>query len=278
MMEKMERVKQLESVAIDMRQKVLTMIHTAGSGHPGGSLSATDMMTALYHYEMNVDPKDPKKADRDRFVLSKGHVCPALYSALLSRGFLEEDEIYTLRKYGSRLQGHPDMKKTPGVDISTGSLGQGISAAVGMALGLKRDQSSARVFAMLGDGECAEGQVWEAVQAASKYELDNLTIYIDMNGLQNDGFTEDIMPLRNLADKFAAFGCEVFEIDGHKMNEIIEALDKAREVKGKPKCIIGKGVKGRGVSFMENVAMWHGVAPNEEEFKTAMADVAGGLI
>lgn len=275
--DKKEMVEQLESIAIEMREKVLTMIHSAGSGHPGGSLSATDMMAALYHYEMKIDPKNPKLANRDRFVLSKGHVCPALYSALLTRGFLEPEEVYTLRKFGSRLQGHPDMKRTPGVDISTGSLGQGVSAAVGMALGLKRDASAARVFAVLGDGECGEGQVWESMQAASKYELDNLLIYVDANGIQNDGFVEDIMPLRSLADKFAAFGCEVVEIDGHSMTEIVAALDQVRDLKGKPKCIIGYGVKGKGVSFMENVPKWHGVAPNDDELKIALSEVKEGL-
>jgi len=270
-------VLELEEKAIDMRQRVLTMIHKAGSGHPGGSLSATDMMAALYFYEMKVDPKNPTWHDRDRFVLSKGHVAPALYSALLAKGYLEDDEVYTLRKYGSRLQGHPDMKKTPGVDISTGSLGQGIGAATGMALGLKRSQSESRVFTMLGDGECGEGAVWEAVQVASKYELDNLTILVDFNGLQNDGFMHEIMPLGNIANKFRAFGCEVVEIDGHKMNEIVDAFDQVRDIKGKPKCIVATCVKGRGVSFMENVAKWHGVAPNDEEFIVAMEEVKEGL-
>lgn len=275
--EKQLLVDQLEDKAIELRQKILTMIHQAGSGHPGGSLSAADMITALYFNEMKVDPENPKWQDRDRFVLSKGHVAPALYAALIAKGFLREDEVYTLREFGSRLQGHPDMKKTPGVDISTGSLGQGVSAAVGMAIGLMRDSSPAKVFTILGDGECAEGQVWESVQAAVKYELDNLTMYIDWNGIQNDGFTADIMPLGDLAEKFRAFGCYVVEIDGHSMKEILEALDEVREVKGQPKCILGKGKKGRGVSFMEDVPKWHGVAPNDQEFELAMKEVKEGL-
>jgi len=276
-MSKKEIIDNLVDKAREMRETILKMIHKAKSGHPGGSLSAADMMTALYFYEMNVDSKNPKWEDRDRFVLSKGHVCPSLYSALILKGFLEKDEIYTLREYGSRLQGHPDMKKTPGVDISTGSLGQGISAAVGMAISLKRDNKDARVFVMLGDGECAEGQVWESVQVASKYNLDNLTILVDRNGLQNDGFTKDIMPLGDLAEKFKAFGCEVREADGHCMESIVNTLDEIRDLKGKPKCIVAKCVKGKCVSFMENVAMWHGVAPNDEQLEQALKDVKEGF-
>ncbi|MEX1376434.1 MAG: transketolase [Eubacteriales bacterium] len=275
-MSKKDIIGNLENKAREMRETVLKMIHKAKSGHPGGSLSAADMMTALYFYEMNVNPKDPKMEERDRFVLSKGHVCPILYSALILKGFMEKEEIYTLREYGSRLQGHPDMKKTPGVDISTGSLGQGISTAVGIALSLKRDGSKSRVFAMLGDGECGEGQVWESIQVASKYSLDNLTILVDRNGLQNDGFTKDIMPLGDLAEKFRVFGCDVKEIDGHDMEQIVDALDELRDSIGKPKCIVAKCVKGKGVSFMENVAMWHGVAPNDEELERALKDVKEG--
>lgn len=270
-------VEKLEAKAIETRQTILTMIHKAGSGHPGGSLSAADMITALYFNEMNLTKDNLKDYDRDRFVLSKGHIAPALYSVLIGKGILEADEVMTLREYGSRLQGHPDMKKTPGVEISTGSLGQGIAAAVGMAIGLKRDNSKAKVFTMVGDGECGEGQVWESVQTAAKYGLDNLTIYVDYNGIQNDGFTEDILPLGDLTNKFRAFGCYVKEIDGHNMKEILLALDEMREVKGQPKCILGKGLKGRGVSFMENVPKWHGVAPNDEEFAQAMAEVKEGL-
>ena len=276
-MSKKQIITDLENQARELRETILKMIHKAKSGHPGGSLSAADMMTALYFYELNVDPKNPKWEDRDRFVLSKGHVCPSLYSALILKGFLEKDEIYTLREYGSRLQGHPDMKKTPGVDISTGSLGQGIGAAVGMAISLQRDKKDSRVFTMLGDGECAEGQVWESVQVASKYNLDNLTIMVDWNGLQNDGFTKDIMPLGDIPKKFEVFGCEVRVIDGHCMEEIVNALDELRDLKGKPKCIVAKCVKGKCVSFMENVAKWHGVAPNDEELEIALKDVKEGF-
>lgn len=275
--DRMQVVEDLKQRAISMRQKVLTMIYKAQSGHPGGSLSATDMMAALYFYEMDVDPNNPKWDDRDRFVLSKGHVCPALYSALLEKGFLEPEEVNTLRVYQSRLQGHPDMKRTPGVDISTGSLGQGISAAVGMAIAQKRDGKTNRTFTMLGDGECNEGQVWESVAVASKYQLDNLTILVDRNGIQNDSFTAEVMPLGDLKAKFEAFGCDVVEINNHVMEEIVAALDLLRGKKGKPKCIIAHGKKGRGVSFMEDVPKWHGVAPNDEEYELAMAEVKEGL-
>lgn len=270
---KKELVQELESSAATMRKTILTMIHAAQSGHPGGSLSATDLMTALYFYEMKIDPKNPKWDGRDRFVLSKGHVCPALYSALILKGYMDKSEIMNLRKYGSKLQGHPDMNKTPGVEISSGSLGQGVSAAVGMALGLQREGKDNRVFTMLGDGECAEGQVWESVQVASKYKLDNLTILVDRNGLQNDGFTADIMPLGDLAKKFEAFGCHVVEICGNTMKEIVGALDEIRDIKGKPKCIVAGCVKGKGVSFMENVAVWHGIAPDDDQFKQAMLEI-----
>lgn len=273
-----KKITELENIACRIRQNILTMIHEAQSGHPGGSLSASDIMAALYFYEMKVDSKNPGMDDRDRFVLSKGHCCPALYSTLIEKGFLEKNEVYTLRKQGSRLQGHPDMKRTPGVEISTGSLGQGIGAAVGMAIGLKMDSKPGRVFVLLGDGECDEGMVWESVQAASKYCLDNLTIIVDKNGIQNDGFTDDIMPLLSLKNKFEAFGCETREItDGHNMSKLVDAFDDLRESTGKPKCIIACGIKGRGVSFMENVPKWHGVAPNDDEYARAMEDVKGML-
>ncbi len=270
-----EVIANLEEKAVEMRETILTMIHGAKSGHPGGSLSATDLITALYFYEMKFDAKNPKWEDRDRFVLSKGHVCPALYAALILTGYLEKEEVHTLRKYGSRLQGHPDMKRTPGVEISTGSLGQGIAAAVGMAIALKRDGKDGRVFVMLGDGECAEGQVWESVQVASKYKLDNLTIIVDNNGLQNDGFVKDIMPLGDLATKFEAFGCETVKADGHCMQSITDTLDTIRDLKGKPKCIVAKCVKGKCVSFMENVAVWHGIAPDDAQLKQALEEVRG---
>ena len=277
-MEKAEKIEYLKNKAKELRKAALTMIYTAQSGHPGGSMSAADLVAALYFSELNIDPQNPKWPDRDRFVLSKGHVCPIQYAALIQRGFMDESALYTLRKKGSLLQGHPDMKRTPGIDISTGSLGQGVSCAVGMAIGLKRDHKAARVFAIVGDGECDEGQVWEAMMTASKYELDNLVLFIDNNGLQNDGSCSDVMPTRDLADKFAAFGCEVHKINGHSMEQIVSVLDEIRAAhNGKPIAIVAKTVKGKGISFMENVVTWHGCAPNAEEYAQAMAELEGGL-
>jgi transketolase len=254
------------------------MIHKANSGHPGGSLSAADIMTVLYFHELNLDPKNPKWEGRDRFVLSKGHVCPVLYTSLIMRGFMDFEELYNLRKFGSKLQGHPDMKSTPGVDISTGSLGQGLSTAVGMAIGLKRDNSKSRVFCLVGDGETNEGQIWEAIQSAAKYELDNLIIFIDHNNIQNDDFCKEIMPLYDLEEKFKAFGCETYSIDGHSVAQILSVLDSIRNKHNrKPICIVANTVKGKGVSFMEHVPSWHGVAPNDEQLKQALIDVEGGI-
>lgn len=271
-------VEELKQQAKVVRKTVLSMIHKAQSGHPGGSLSAADIMTALYFRELNIDPKNPKWDDRDRFVLSKGHVCPVLYTCLGLREYFDKEVLDTLRKDGSILQGHPDMKRCPGIDISTGSLGQGLSVAVGMAIRAKRDNMDYRVFALVGDGESNEGQIWEAVECASKYELDNLVIILDQNGLQNDGVCADIMPSRDMAKKFDAFGCEVQSIDGHNMQEIVDALDHARENRnGKPHCIVAKTVKGKGVSFMENVVMWHGMAPNDEQYAQAINDVEEGF-
>ena len=272
-------VQELEQKASILRRTALTMIYHAKSGHPGGSFSAADIMTALYFNEMNVKPNEPKWADRDRFVLSKGHVCPILYSALMLRDFFPSTEINNLRKMGSILQGHPDMKKCPGVDISTGSLGQGISCATGMAIAAKMDKKDYRTFTLVGDGEANEGQVWEAIQAAVKYKLDNLVVIIDNNGLQNDGTCNDIMPTGDLAKKAESFGMEVYRIDGHNMGEILDALAqiKANANNGVPKCIVAKTVKGKGVSFMENVVGWHGMAPNEEQFKIAMEELGGAL-
>lgn len=271
-------IEELKQKAIELRKAALTMIYGAQSGHPGGSLSAADFVAALYFKEMNIDPKNPNWEDRDRFVLSKGHVCPIQYSALALLGFVPYETIHTLRQYGSPFQGHPDMKKCPGIDISTGSLGQGLSCAVGMALGGKRDAKEYRVFAVVGDGECQEGQIWEAAQSAVKYQLDNLVVFVDDNGLQIDGTTEEVMPNQDLEKKFEAFGFETKRINGHSMEEIVETLDYIREAKnGKPKCIVCNTVKGKGVSFMEDVCGWHGVAPNKEEYELAMAEVAGGL-
>ncbi len=269
---------ELREKAKELRKMLLTMIYKAQSGHPGGSLSATDIIASLYFHTLRVDPKNPKWEDRDRFVLSKGHVCPVLYSALIMRGFISEDAIGTLRKQGSILQGHPDMKRCPGIEISTGSLGQGISCAVGMAIAGKMDEKDYRVYTLLGDGECDEGQVWEAAQAANKYQLDNLTVIIDNNGLQNDGFAKDIMPTLDLRAKFEAFGFQAVRIDGHNVDEITAALDFMKTQKnGKPKCIVCNTVKGKGVSFMENVAIWHGLAPNDEQYAQAMKDVEEGF-
>lgn len=269
---------ELREKAKELRKMLLTMIYKAQSGHPGGSLSATDIVASLYFHTLRVDPKNPKWEDRDRFVLSKGHVCPVLYSALIMRGFISEDTIGTLRKQGSILQGHPDMKRCPGIEISTGSLGQGISCAVGMAIAGKMDEKEYRVYTLLGDGECDEGQVWEAAQAANKYQLDNLAVIIDNNGLQNDGFAKDIMPTLDLRAKFEAFGFQAVRIDGHNVDEITAALDFMKTQKnGKPKCIVCNTVKGKGVSFMENVAIWHGLAPNDEQYAQAMEDVEEGF-
>jgi transketolase len=271
-------IEELKDIAIEMRKTAVTMIHKAQSGHPGGSLSAADLMTALYFKEMNIDPKNPNWEDRDRFVLSKGHVCPILYSALALKGYVPYDTIYTLREYGSPFQGHPDMKKCPGVDISTGSLGQGLSCGVGMAIASKRDKKDYRVFSLLGDGECQEGQIWEAAQTAVKYQLDNLVVIVDNNRLQIDGFTDEIMPLQDIEKKFEVFGFETKRINGHSMEEIVETLDEIRALKnGKPKCIVMDTIKGKGVSYMEDVADWHGVAPNDEEYKQAIGEIAGGL-
>lgn len=269
-----ERITSLRQWAKELRKTALTMIYTAQAGHPGGSLSAADMIAALYFGELNIHPHNPKWEDRDRFVLSKGHVCPILYSALALRGYYPYETIKTLRLQGSMLQGHPDMKVCPGIDISTGSLGQGLSVAAGMALAGKRDGRSYRVFSMIGDGETQEGQIWEAVMTAVKYKLDNLIIIVDDNKLQNDGPCVEIMPNGNLVAKFAAFGCEVQEIDGHNMENIVDALDAIRgSDNGIPKVIVGNTVKGKGVSFMENVVAWHGLAPDDEQYSQAIKEI-----
>jgi len=271
-------VEELKQKAVELRKTTLTMIHEAKSGHPGGSLSAADMVAALYFREMKVDPENPKWEDRDRFILSKGHVCPIQYSALAMLGYFPYETIYTLRQYGSILQGHPDMKRCPGIDISTGSLGQGLSVGVGMALAGKRDEKDYRVFIVVGDGESQEGQIWEAAQTSVKYGLDNLYVIIDDNGLQCDGACDHIMPNQDIEKKFEAFGFETRRIDGHSMEEIVGTLDEMRDIRNqKPKCIVLNTVKGRGVSFMENVVEWHGIAPNADEYKIAMEEVSGGL-
>ncbi|MCR5544696.1 MAG: transketolase [Eubacterium sp.] len=265
--------KDLENKAREVRRGIVTAVHSAKSGHPGGSLSAADIMTYLYFEEMNIDPKDPKNANRDRFVLSKGHIAPALYSVLSHRGYFPTSDLTTLRHTGSYLQGHPDMKHIPGVDMSSGSLGQGLSAAVGMALAAKLDNKDYRVYAMCGDGEIEEGQIWEASMFASFRGLDNLCVIVDNNNLQIDGAIDEVCSPYPIPEKFAAFGFNVIEINGHDFDEIEAAFKKARETKGKPTAIIAKTTKGKGVSFMENQCGWHGKAPNDEEFETALKDL-----
>ena len=264
---------ELMKTANEIRKGIVTAVHSAKSGHPGGSLSAADIYTYLYFEEMNIDPKDPKKADRDRFVLSKGHTAPGLYSTLAHRGFFPVEDLTTLRHTGSYLQGHPDMKHIPGVDMSSGSLGQGISAAVGMAIGAKLSGEDYRVYTLLGDGEIQEGQVWEASMLAGHRHLDNLVVIVDNNGLQIDGNIADVNSPYPIDKKFEAFNFHVINIDGHDFDEIAAAFKEAREVKGKPTAIIAKTIKGKDVSFMENEASWHGAAPNEEQYAVAMADL-----
>ncbi len=263
----------LKKTANEIRKGIVTAVHSAKSGHPGGSLSAADILTYLYFEEMNIDPENPKKADRDRFVLSKGHIAPGFYSTLANRGFFPVEDLKTLRHTGSYLQGHPDMKHIPGVDMSSGSLGQGISAAVGMALSAKLDNASYRVYALLGDGELQEGQIWEASMFAGARKLDNLVVIVDNNGLQIDGKIEDVCSPYPIADKFKAFNFNVIEIDAHDFGQIASAFNEAKETKGMPTAIIAKSTKGKGVSFMENQASWHGAAPNDEQYAQAMADL-----
>ena len=267
-------VAELKNKCVDLKKNVIDMIYKAQSGHPGGSLSVADFMTACYWHAMDVDPANPRWEDRDRFVLSKGHTCPAQYAALAMKGFFPMEVLDTLRKEGSPLQGHPSMTKCPGIDISTGSLGQGLACAAGMALAAKLDKKSYHVFCALGDGETNEGEIWEACGTAHKYGLDNLIVFVDWNNLQLDGTCDEIMPLLDLAKKFRAFGFETFEIDGNDMAQMVSALDAAMASKnGLPKCIIGKTVKGKGVSYMENQVGWHGVAPNEEQYRQAMDEL-----
>lgn len=273
-----EKINELKERAKELRKTALTMIYEAQSGHPGGSLSAADIVAALYYSEMRVDPKNPRWPDRDRFVLSKGHVCPIQYAALGKLGYFPEEVLHTLRQEGSMLQGHPSMLKCPGIDISTGSLGQGTSCAVGMALAGKRDGRDYRVFDMVGDGELDEGIIWEAMMTANKYQLDNFVMILDNNGLQLDGPSEVIMPLIDVNKKAEAFGFEVYEIDGHDMAQILEVFERIRAAKnGKPKFINARTVKGKGVDFMENSLDWHGNAPNEEQYKNAMEQLERGL-
>ena len=264
---------ELQKTANEVRKGIVTAVHGAKAGHPGGSLSAADIFTYLYFEEMNIDPKDPKKADRDRFVLSKGHTAPGLYAALALRGYFPVEDLPTLRHLGSYLQGHPCMQETPGVDMSSGSLGQGISAAVGMALAAKMDGKDYRTYTLLGDGEIQEGQVWEASMFAGHRKLDNLVVIVDNNGLQIDGKIDDVCSPYPIDKKFEAFNFHVINIDGNDFDQIDAAFKEAKATKGMPTAIICKTVKGKGVSFMENNAGWHGKAPNDEEYATAMADL-----
>ena len=268
----MDKLK-LMKTANEVRKGIVTSVHSAKAGHPGGSLSAADLFTYLYFEELNVDPKDPKKADRDRFVLSKGHTAPGLYAALAEKGFFPKEDLITLRHTGSYLQGHPDMKCIPGVDMSSGSLGQGVSAAVGMAIAAKISGDDYRVYTLLGDGEIQEGQVWEAAMLASHHKLDNLLVIVDNNNLQIDCEITKVNSPYPIDKKFEAFNFHVINIDGNDFDQIDAAFKEAKSVKGRPTVIIAKTVKGKGVSFMENQAGWHGKAPNDEEFKIAMADL-----
>ena len=264
--------KELQKIANNVRIGIIEGVHSAKAGHPGGSLSCTDILTYLYFKEMNIDPKEPKKADRDRLVLSKGHAAPALYSVLANRGYFPTEELKTLRKIDSRLQGHPDMKHIPGVDMSSGSLGQGISAAVGMALSAKHFGNDFRVFTILGDGECEEGQVWEAAMFAANKGLNNLVAFVDFNNLQIDGSCDEVNSPTPIDKKFEAFNWNVTVIDGHDFDAIEGALAMARE-SDKPFCIVAKTVKGKGVSYMENSVGWHGKAPNDDEYEVAIANL-----
>lgn len=270
---KLENVEELEKQAKVIRRGVIDQVYKAGSGHPGGSLSISDIMTVLYFNELNIDEKNPKWEDRDRVVLSKGHCVPALYSCLANRGFFDVSELAGFRKIESSLQGHPDMTKVPGVDMSTGSLGQGLSVAVGMAIAGKLDKKDYRVYCLLGDGEIEEGEVWEAAMSAAKYKLDNLCAIVDNNNLQIDGTIEEVMSLYPIDEKFKSFGFQIINIDGHNIEEIKSAFEVAKNVKEKPVCIIAKTIKGKGVSFMENKVEWHGKAPNEEQYKIAIEEL-----
>lgn len=270
---KITEIVALEAKAKQVRQGIIEAVYRGKSGHPGGSLSIADIMTVLYFYEMNIDEKNPSWEERDRLVLSKGHCSPALYSCLAQRGYFEEKELQDFRNINSKLQGHPDMNKVKGVDMTSGSLGQGLSVANGMAIAGKLDKKTYRVYAILGDGEIEEGQIWEAAMASSQYKLDNLCVIVDNNNLQIDGTIEQVMSSYPIDEKFEKFGFETITINGHDISEIITALNRAKMIKGKPVCIIAKTIKGKGVSFMENQASWHGKAPNDEQYKQAMEEL-----
>ena len=273
----MTKIEQLQRISTQVRRDIIRMVTNAKSGHPGGSLSICDVLSVLYNTELRVDPKNPKDKNRDRFVLSKGHAAPALYATLALKGFFPVEDLKTLRKSDSYLQGHPNMDKVPGVDMSTGSLGQGISAAVGMALGAKLDHADYRVYTILGDGELQEGQVWEAAMFAGNRGLDNLVAFIDNNNLQIDGTMDEVNAPYPIGEKFAAFNWNVLEIDGHDYDALLQALADAKLCKGKPTAVVMKTVKGKGVSYMENAVGWHGSAPNTEQYEQAMAELKAAL-
>lgn len=266
----------LRRIATECRTDILRMLETAGSGHPGGSLSAIDIIVTLFFSEMKTDPKNPYWEDRDRFILSKGHAVPALYAVLAKQGSIPHEELSTLRRINSRLQGHPDRVILPWVEASTGSLGQGLSIAQGVAMGLKLQDRDARVFCLIGDGESQEGQIWETAMSAPKFKLNNLVVFLDNNNGQIDGHVEEVMDLRPIADKWKAFRWAVQEIDGHDIGQILKALEKCKSEKERPSLIVARTVKGKGVSFMENNIKWHGVAPNKEELKKALEEIEGG--
>lgn len=273
MFENKQDIQELEAKAKEVRKGIIEAVYSNQSGHPGGSLSIADILTVLYFKEMKIDPQNPNWEERDRFILSKGHCAPALYSTLAHCGYFEIEELKTFRSSNSRLQGHPDRKHIPGVDMTTGSLGQGLSCANGIAIAAKHDQKEYRVYCVLGDGEIEEGQIWEAAMTAAKYKLDNLCVIVDNNNLQIDGTIEEVMSSYPIDEKFRSFGFQVIKIDGHDIDEIIKALEVARNVKGKPTCIIAKTIKGKGVSFMENQVGWHGKAPNAEQYQQAMKEL-----
>ena len=266
-------IEELEKMAVAVRCDIIDMICTASAGHPGGSLSATDVVTALYFRVMRIDPENPDWPDRDRFILSKGHACPVWYAALAERGYFDKSHLKTLRQMGSILQGHPDMNKTPGIDMTAGSLGHGLSAGLGMALSAKLQQKEYHVFVVIGDGESQEGSIWEAAMAAPRFKLDNLTAILDYNHLQNDYSVDDIMPIDPVVDKWQAFGWNVIDIDGHDMAQVVQALEKAKSHQGAPTIIVANTVKGKGVSYMENVCEWHGKAPCQEEADQALEEL-----
>ena len=275
---KITNVKALQKIALDVRKDIIEAVYRAKSGHPGGSLSIADILTVLYFNQMNIDEKKPDDPNRDRLVLSKGHACTALYSVLAEKGYFAKEDLETFRKLGSPFQGHPDMNKIPGIDMTTGSLGQGLSASAGMAIASKMNKAGCKIYCILGDGEIEEGQVWEAATLASKYKLDNLCVILDNNNLQIDGKVEDVGGLNNITERFLSFGFNVINIDGHNIEQIIDAITTAKQTKGKPTIIIAKTIKGKGISFMENKAEWHGKAPSEKEYNIAMEELNKAIL